>query len=746
MHLLKVSIQGAVCRGTTRARTLSGTSRQIRLRAAAPETSRLWSLPRRVQYAHFMKSIRHKSTKGGSVSSLFMPVPVKVSNNPDDINVGEELTTKLKKEDLLKLLNQFSKRPEVVKWSEENGLDARLFHQAFVSFRRYCMESEQLPADLHIVFSDLLQGGRHLDDLVPYFLQHAKQTFPHLECMEELQKISDLRLPANWYPEARAVQRKVIFHAGPTNSGKTHAALECFQTANSGLYCGPLKMLAVEVFQKTNKKGTPCDLVTGEERRCALPDGQPAPHVACTVEMATVHTPYDVAVIDEIQMMRDPQRGWAWTRALLGLAAKEIHLCGEAAAVGLVRSLLASLGEELEVRKYKRLTQLVVENKALESLERIQPGDCVVCFSKSDIYQVSLQIERQGLECAVIYGGLPPGTKLAQAQKFNDPAHPCKVLVATDAIGMGLNLSIGRVIFHSLVKPTLNERGERQMDMISSSQALQIAGRAGRFGSRFEVGRVTTMKPQDLPALKQILAAPVEQIEAAGLHPTAEQIELFAYHLPHATLANLVDIFVSLCKVDASSYFMCNLEGFKFLADMIQHVPLPLRARYVFCCSPINQKMPFVCSMFLKFARQYSRNELLTFQWLGRNIGWPLAIPKSIMDLVHLEAVFDVLDLYLWLSYRFPDLFPDAEDVRAMQQELDLIIQKGVLNITHLLRAGMDSAAEDAEPDASAPKLQGKLADRLLAQGLLTKEQLLELQREWQRAGPKDRRRSKKPT
>ncbi|KAK8771732.1 hypothetical protein V5799_025023 [Amblyomma americanum] len=256
--------------------------------------------------------------------------------------------------------------------------------------------------------------------------------------------------------------------------------------------------------------------------------------------MATVHTPYDVAVIDEIQMMRDPQRGWAWTRALLGLAAKEIHLCGEAAAVGLVRTLLTSLGEELEVRKYKRLTQLVVENRALESLEKIQPGDCVVCFSKSDIYQVSLQIERQGLECAVIYGGLPPGTKLAQAQKFNDPAHPCKVLVATDAIGMGLNLSIGRVIFHSLVKPSLNERGERQLDTISSSQALQIAGRAGRFGSRFEVGRVTTMKSQDLPALKQILAAPVEQIEAAGLHPTAEQIELFAYHLPHATLANLV--------------------------------------------------------------------------------------------------------------------------------------------------------------------------------------------------------------
>lgn len=153
---------------------------------------------------------------------------------------------------------------------------------------------------------------------------------------------------------------------------------------------------------------------------------------------------------------------------------------------------------------------------------------------------MSLEIERQGLECAVIYGGLPPGAKLAQARKFNDPSHPCKVLVATDAIGMGLNLSIGRVVFYSLVKPALNDRGEREMDTISTSQALQIAGRAGRFGSHFAQGRVTTLRSEDLVLLKQILAAPIERIQAAGLHPTAEQMELFAYHLPHATLANLV--------------------------------------------------------------------------------------------------------------------------------------------------------------------------------------------------------------
>lgn len=76
----------------------------------------------------------------------------------------------------------------------------------------------------------------------------------------------------------------------------------------------------------------------------------------------------------------------------------------------------------------------------LDDLSSVEPGDCIVCFSKNDIYNVSREIEASGKEVAVIYGGLPPGTKLAQAAKFNDPKNSCKVLVATDAIGMGLNL------------------------------------------------------------------------------------------------------------------------------------------------------------------------------------------------------------------------------------------------------------------------------------------------------------------
>uniref|UniRef100_A0A1A9WC08 ATP-dependent RNA helicase SUV3 homolog, mitochondrial n=1 Tax=Glossina brevipalpis TaxID=37001 RepID=A0A1A9WC08_9MUSC len=701
---------------------------------------------------------RNRKQEPSTLSALFKPVHVE--RNIDEYDVGSELAGKLEKPAILKILNNFTQRREVKLLCQENGLDNYLQHQAFASFRRYCIESENLPVDLHIVFSDIIKGAGHVDDIFPYFLSHSKSLFPHLDCMDDLKKISDLRTPANWYPSARAITRKIIFHAGPTNSGKTYHALERFLSAKSGVYCGPLKLLATEVFNKTNERGTPCDLVTGEERKYGINENTPAAHVACTVEMTSINTPYEVAVIDEIQQLRDPQRGWAWTRAFLGLVAEEIHVCGELGAVELLQKICETTNETVEVHNYKRLTELTIEDKALTTLDNVQPGDCIVCFSKNDIYSVSREIEARGKEVAVIYGGLPPGTKLAQAAKFNDSDNSCKVMVATDAIGMGLNLSIRRIIFFSLTKPTINEKGEREVDIISVSSALQIAGRAGRYRTQWEHGYVTTYKSEDLPKLSKLMEQTPEPLKQAGLHPTADQIELYAYHLPNSSLSNLMDIFVNLCTVDDSLYFMCNTEDFKFLAEMIQHVPLSLRVRYLFCCAPINRKMAFVCSMFLKIARQYSRNEPITFDFISKNCGWPLSLPKTILDLVHLESVFDVMDLYLWLSYRFIDLFPDSPAVRIAQKELDEIIRQGVFQITRLLKnsetntystrrssiQGKGSSYKNViitmyrhllfvfinlESSAGSAGIRGRLTDRLIAQGLLTPAMLSELRKEW---------------
>ncbi|MEQ2158189.1 hypothetical protein GOODEAATRI_009708 [Goodea atripinnis] len=415
-------------------------------------------------------------------TSLFVPVSLK-TDVPADGTVGAELTQPLDK--------------------------------TFISFRKYVLEMTSLPADLHIILSDICRNAGHIDDIYPYFMRHAKQIFPMLDCMDDLRKISDLRVPANWYPEARAIQRKVVFHAGPTNSGKTYHAIQRYLAAKSGVYCGPLKLLAHEIFEKSNSAGVPCDLVTGEERTFVDPEGRAAGHVACTIEMCSVNTPC--------------------------LCAEEIHVCGEAAAVDFIRELMYTTGEEVEcgvhrltllphhllspqVHTYQRLTPFSVLDHAVESLDNLRPGDCIVCFSKIDIYSLSRQIEARGLECAVIYGSLPPGTKLSQAKKFNDPGDACKILVATDAIGMGLNLW-RRSAHHRPYRLLVVQGGQ----FVSFSVSPNLGG----------------------------------------------------------------------LKVDGL-YFVCNIDDFKFLADMIQHIPLNLRSRYVFCTAPINKKQPFVCTSFLK--------------------------------------------------------------------------------------------------------------------------------------------------
>ena len=146
----------------------------------------------------------------------------------------------------------------------------------------------------------------------------------------------------------------------------------------------------------------------------------------------------------------------------------------------------------------------------------MEPGDCIVCFNKQDIYSVSRGLERLNKEAAVIYGSLPPNTKLAMAQRFNNPEDPCKVLVATDAIGMGLNLNIRRIVFYSLSKLQLLDNGDKEMAIISVSQALQIAGRAGRYNTEWETGYVTTFNQEDIPVMKSLLAQTPEEIQYAG--------------------------------------------------------------------------------------------------------------------------------------------------------------------------------------------------------------------------------------
>lgn len=257
--------------------------------------------------------------------------------------------------------------------------------------------------------------------------------------LEDQEKLADLRYPVEWYPATRAVQRKIILHVGPTNSGKTYHALKRLEQAETGIYAGPLRLLAHEVYTRLNAKGRLCDLVTGDEK---VVQGKGAEMRSCTVEMVPLNTDVEVAVIDEIQMIGHKERGWAWTQALLGLKAKEIHVCGEERSVPLIRELVASMGDKLEIHTYKRLSPLKTMSTSLKGrLSNLRKGDCVVVFSRVGIHTMKKNIETiTQKRVAIVYGTLPPEIRAQQANLFNDPDNDYDILVASDAIGMGLNL------------------------------------------------------------------------------------------------------------------------------------------------------------------------------------------------------------------------------------------------------------------------------------------------------------------
>lgn len=254
-------------------------------------------------------------------------------------------------------------------------------------------------------------------------------------------KLADLRFPVEWYPATRQMQRTIHLHVGPTNSGKTYHALKRLEQAESGIYAGPLRLLAHEVYTRLNAKGKPCNLVTGDERIIAVDTDAPVMS-SCTVEMVPINSEVDVAVIDEIQMIGHHERGWAWTQALLGVMAHEVHLCGEERTVPLVRELTAAMGDKLEIHQYERLSPLRTMTTSLHGdLKHLRKGDCVVVFSRVGIHALKPEIEKiTGKRVAVVYGSLPPETRAQQAKLFNEPDNDYDILVASDAIGMGLNL------------------------------------------------------------------------------------------------------------------------------------------------------------------------------------------------------------------------------------------------------------------------------------------------------------------
>lgn len=534
------------------------------------------------------------------------------------------------------------------------------------------------------------------------------------EIANKLATVMDLSRPHLWFPLARSMKRKFILHVGPTNSGKTHSALERLKKAKSGVYCGPLRLLAEEIFERLNNNNVRCNLVTGQkivlmdamnendvddEPEVSVPDiglkdieslfdedtdeivfnntnddeaieetnfwegythRSSVKHVSCTIEMADLRTPVECALIDEYQMLADRDRGWAWTNAILGIPAKEVHLCGDMSSIDLVKKLLSHTNDEIEIREYKRLSPLKIENKPIRKenlIRELRDGDALIVFSKKNLYSYKRAIEKAGKKCCVIYGNLPPENRTQQSKLFNDENSGRNILVATDAVGMGLNLNIRRIIFSETVKFDGRERRD-----LTPSEIKQIGGRAGRFRSRFPEGKIASTSYESIAAIKRAFMTNTIN-RKSGLLPLAEHIEIFEAIAPNVSLSVVLNSFAQ-ASIVSENYFLCNLDDMKTLAESIDHLNLSLREKYTFSSAPCSTNEPLVLEYFTEFCTQYAT---------GQNVMMPSeseVLLKNRTSISMLEIMYKIADLYLWLSYRF-ESFVDRERANEIKSSIE---------------------------------------------------------------------------
>jgi len=209
-------------------------------------------------------------------------------------------------------------------------------------------------------------------------------------------------------------------------------------------------------------------------------------------------------------MASDSQRGDAWTRAILGLCSPEIHLCGAINVKEQLIRMIEDCGDDYEIKEYTRLVPLQTEQGHVKFSD-VQKGDALVAFSKRKVLSISGYFTNREIKNSVIYGDLPPEVRRLQYDSFISGEN--HILISTDAIGMGVNLPIRRIIFTE----TKKFDGE-EFRFLSSQEVKQIAGRAGRIGI-YDVGYVACME-DDISFIENQLQVPDDEIEKAVVGPS----------------------------------------------------------------------------------------------------------------------------------------------------------------------------------------------------------------------------------
>ena len=445
---------------------------------------------------------------------------------------------------------------------------------------------------------------------------------------------------ADLYPAAREMKRHFVIHCGGTNSGKTYESLKALMEADRGIYLGPLRLLAFECYEKLNFEGVPCSLVTGEEEKL-VPGSF---HQASTIEMMDEEEIYDVGVIDEAQMIVDLQRGGNWTAAMLGLPARTIHVCTAPHAKNILIKLIDYCGDSYEVVDHERMVPLVFQRRKFIFPDTVEEKDALIVFSKRSVIAVASELQQRGMRASIIYGALPYEVRQQEMQRFL--SGETKVVVATDAIGMGLNLPVQRIVFLETSK----------YDGISSrplraEEVQQIAGRAGRFGI-YDQGLVNSS--YERKRMRACLLEEVPPISYAIL-PFPERL----LELPWK-LSQIMEKWNSI--PETGFFFKGNIRREISLCRELEEFSEDKRLIYAFITIPFNEEDAVLRTIWQEMFWDEMDGTVSSYEEEYSYVPRPIAA-----NLQDLESLYEKCDLiyYFCRTFDHEDCMPHLEEARS---------------------------------------------------------------------------------
>ena len=462
------------------------------------------------------------------------------------------------------------------------------------------------------------------------------------------------------YPLARSLNREIIFNVGPTNSGKTYSALQELKGADTGFYLAPLRLLALEGYEDLRKNGVNCSLITGEEEII----DEDSTHISSTIEMLNPDIEVEVCVIDEIQMIKDRDRGWAWANALIGAPAKKVILTGSHNALNVVKEIANYLGEKLTVVEFERKNPLRVLDRATP-LNKLKANSAIVTFSRKEVLALKNKVSAF-FDVSVVYGNLSPEVRREEARRFREGES--QILIATDAIAMGLNLPIKTILFARDNKFDGLQRRE-----LTTSEILQIAGRAGRYGLH-ESGYVGALDHPTLITIKEKFNKKLEPINLPiSVMATLEHILLISEILQTQNLYEILDFFASNMEFEGP-FVAANIDSMLELAQIADEYELDLVSKYHLACAPVSIKSPYLEKVFHRYLRLLEEGKVVPFNEIHN-------LPKKAVSysaLLNAEDRVKEVSLYLWLSFKFKDKFLDTDIAKNSREKLNGYIEKSL--------------------------------------------------------------------